>query len=183
MVLEFVPSESLGKLGFRPATVGVVPLAGVRVHAASLDPERVTHLPGRPPELAARRGDEWRRLGDVRTVLATTGTWYVSSEGCLDGGPADCLGWAVRLIADRFSELDASAPDIGVDFSFLVGGAESAALAEIREHAPGLAGAMTRAAKPGEVDIDLPTAGVEMVFRKGAKITPGVLLARLPDLA
>ena len=85
-------------------------VAGLRVIVDDLDPEEVTRLLGRKPDLARRKGEVVLAAGRER--VAQTGTWMVNTDssspgdldrqvGALLAGTTDDLAvW--RRLADRY---------------------------------------------------------------------------------
>jgi hypothetical protein len=118
-------------------------------------------------------------LPDGRTVSAPTGTWFITSAGHVDGGPAQHLEWAVALVSDRMKQLGQLGDTVDIDFSLLIAGPEAEAVAAFRTEAPRLLPILRAAIANGRVDIDLPTAGAELCFAKGEPIVLATLADRL----
>jgi hypothetical protein len=134
---------------------------------------------GSEPETAARKGAPLRTLPDGRTVPSPTGTWFITSAGHVDGGPAQHLEWAVALLSDRMKQLVQLGDTVEIDFSLLIAGPEAEAIATLRAEAPTLLPILRAAIANGAVDIDLPTAGAELCFAKGETIGLATLADRL----
>ena len=154
---------------------GVRAMATVRVHADGLDPKDVTALLGLEPELAALKGARLRRLPDGGSVIAPTGTWFVTSEGRVTGGPVEHLAWAVDLVSDRIGKLRNLGAD--VDLSLMISGPEEAVIKTFRAEAEALAPVIRAGTQCGAVDIDLPTAGAELCFAQGEPVDLDMIAA------
>ena len=75
-------------------------VAGLRVVGDDLDPEEITRLLGRPPDLARRKGEIIHAEGRER--VASTGAWIVNTDS---SAPADLDRQVDELLAGTTSDL------------------------------------------------------------------------------
>jgi hypothetical protein len=181
MVLSFLQTTRSAQTTHRALPDGVRAMATVRVHADGLDPKDVTALLGLEPELAALKGGRLRRLPDGGSVIAPTGTWFITSEGRVMGGPVEHLAWAVDLVSDRIGKLRNLSADVDVDLSLMISGAEEVVIKTFRAEAEALVPLIRAGTQCGAVDIDLPTAGAELSFAQGEPVDLGTIAARLRE--
>jgi hypothetical protein len=154
-------------------------MATVRVHADGLDAKDVTALLGLEPELAALKGGRLRRLPDGGSIIAPTGTWFITSEGRVTGGPVEHLAWAVDLVSDRIGKLRNLSAD--VDLSLMIAGPKEAAIITVHAEAEALVPLIRAGTQYGAIDIDLPTAGAELSFAQGDPIELHMIAKRFRE--
>lgn len=145
----------------------------LRVTGMDLNPSDVTRAISTLPIAEAQAGQAM-----ARGSLASTGTWfgnlslYWYEPGA--GGLED-LSWSAMTRVDL-----SAVPGIErVEMSMLLNGSEGVVMEFAAAHLNALAAWMSDAAIDAEVDLDIPTAGIEVLLDKGERIDANDLAKRL----
>ena len=136
-----------------------MPLATVTLRSAALDVATATRVVGVEPDLAASIGGPMFRRKDGSYSKAPTGTWMATTAGRVPSYlPAEHLAWVVYRIGKEVGPLRDLWPDLEVAFSLLTH-ENRFAVATL----PVLV--VRRARSLGEVAIEAPEAGVDVILK------------------
>ncbi len=135
-----------------------LPVATLRFFADELTIDAVRLLIREKPAAAVNKGEKISPWADRRSAVATTGTWFITSENRhLGSKPEAHLSWVVRLAKDHIDTLRRQFPTVRADLSLLV---------QDRHFVPSALpkALLRRAVEVGDLEIENPETGMDLLL-------------------